>query len=47
MSNWDFGFTMTLVGLTGTFLTIGILILSMDILKRIFPLKQDSQISQK
>jgi len=47
MDNWTFGFTMTLVGVAGTFLTIGALILSMDILKKIFPFKQDTHISQK
>ncbi|MCX5874082.1 MAG: OadG-related small transporter subunit [Deltaproteobacteria bacterium] len=47
MDNWSFGFTMTVVGVAGTFLTIGALILGMAILKRIFPLKQEHQNTQK
>jgi Na+-transporting methylmalonyl-CoA/oxaloacetate decarboxylase gamma subunit len=40
MDNWTFGMTMTLLGMGGTFLTLGILILFMDLLKRAFPLPE-------
>lgn len=42
MDNSTFGFTMTVVGVAGTFLTIAALILGMVILKKIFPLKQQN-----
>jgi len=40
MSNdkWAFGLTMMIVGMGGTFLTLWILSLVMDLLKKIFPL---------
>lgn len=38
MDNWTFGMTMMLVGLGGTFLTMGLLILLMKVLKKVFPL---------
>lgn len=37
MDNWSFGFTMTVVGLGGTFLTLGLLILFVEGLKKVFP----------
>jgi hypothetical protein len=43
MDQWTFGLTMTLVGVTGTFITMASLILSMNVLKRIFPLKHVEQ----
>jgi Na+-transporting methylmalonyl-CoA/oxaloacetate decarboxylase gamma subunit len=36
--NWAFGLTMMIVGMGGTFLTLWILSLVMDMLKRVFPL---------
>jgi Na+-transporting methylmalonyl-CoA/oxaloacetate decarboxylase gamma subunit len=37
MDKWTFGLTMMIVGVGGTFLTLGILILTISLLKRIFP----------
>ena len=42
MDKWTFGLTMTLVGVGGTFLTLWVLSLVVDLLKRIFPLQEDS-----
>ncbi|TRZ67505.1 MAG: hypothetical protein D4S02_05080 [Rhodocyclaceae bacterium] len=38
MDKWDFGLTMMIVGMGGTFLTLWVLSLVMDLLKKIFPL---------
>ncbi len=38
MNNWDFGISMTVVGMGGTFLTLAILILFINLIKRAFPL---------
>ena len=35
---WAFGITMMIVGMGGTFLTLWILGLVMDLLKKVFPL---------
>jgi hypothetical protein len=40
MGNWDFGISMTIVGLGGTFLTIAILILTISLIKKAFPLPE-------
>ena len=40
MDKWSFGLTMTLVGVGGTFLTLWVIGLVVDLLKRVFPLKQ-------
>jgi Na+-transporting methylmalonyl-CoA/oxaloacetate decarboxylase gamma subunit len=37
MDKWAFGFTMMIVGVGGTFLTLSIIILTINILKKIFP----------
>lgn len=37
MENSSFGFTMTVVGLGGTFITLGILIFFVESLKKVFP----------
>jgi len=37
-ANWTFGLTMMIVGMGGTFLTLWVLSLVMDMLKRVFPL---------
>jgi hypothetical protein len=37
MDKWTFGLTMMIVGVGGTFLTLGILILTISLLKRMFP----------
>ena len=41
MDKWAFGFTMMIVGVGGTFLTLAILILTINILKKIFPFSPD------
>jgi hypothetical protein len=38
MNNWDFGLTMLIVAGGGTFLTLWVLGLIIDLLKRLFPL---------
>ena len=38
MNNWEFGLTMMVVGVGGTFLTLWILSLVIGAMKRIFPL---------
>ncbi len=37
-AKWTFGITMMVVGMGGTFLTLWILGLVMDVLKKVFPL---------
>ena len=39
---WAFGLTMMIVGMGGTFLTLWVLSLVMDALKKVFPLKQNA-----
>ena len=39
MDNWTFGITLTIVGMGGTFLTLWILSVIMNILKKMYPLK--------
>ena len=38
---WAFGLTMTIVGVGGTFLTLWVLSLVVDLLKKAFPLKEE------
>ena len=42
MDKWAFGVTMTVVGIGGTFLTLGVLIWSIQILKKLFPLSANA-----
>lgn len=42
MDKWAFGFTMMIVGVGGTFLTLAILILTINILKKIFPVEANN-----
>lgn len=45
---WAFGLTMMVVGMGGTFLTLWVLSLVMDLLKKIFPLpRKEASSSQK
>lgn len=37
---WAFGLTMMIVGMGGTFLTLWVLGLVMDALKKVFPIKE-------
>jgi Na+-transporting methylmalonyl-CoA/oxaloacetate decarboxylase gamma subunit len=39
MDNLSFGLTMTIVGVGGTFLTLWVLGLVVDLLKKVFPLQ--------
>ena len=41
MDKWAFGITMTIVGVAGTFLTLWVLSLVMDLLKKVFPLRAE------
>lgn len=45
MDNLSFGVTMTIIGMGGTFLTIGIIILGTNVLKRVFPLPKPAESS--
>ncbi|RPI76891.1 MAG: hypothetical protein EHM45_11330 [Desulfobacteraceae bacterium] len=47
MDNWTFGFTMLVVGMGGTLLTLAIMSLLMSLLKRIFPYKEEKEGGQK
>jgi Na+-transporting methylmalonyl-CoA/oxaloacetate decarboxylase gamma subunit len=40
MENWSFGISMTVVGMGGTFLTLAILILVVNLIKKAFPLPE-------
>ncbi len=42
MDKWSFGFTMMIVGVGGTFLTLAVLIFVIQVLKKIFPLSAES-----
>jgi hypothetical protein len=44
---WAFGLTMLIVGMGGTFLTLWILGLVMDALKKVFPLAAKSDSTEK
>ena len=43
MDKWEFGLTMTVVGIAGTFLTLWILSLAMNLLKKAFPLSEEEK----
>jgi len=48
MDKWAFGVTMMVVGIGGTFLTLAILIWSIQLMKKLFPLSaEDSGKSKK
>ena len=47
MDKLTFGFTMLVVGMGGTLLTLGIMSAIMALLKRIFPLKQEEKSPEK
>jgi Na+-transporting methylmalonyl-CoA/oxaloacetate decarboxylase gamma subunit len=46
-ANWTFGLTMMIVGMGGTFLTLWILGLVMDLLKKVFPLAPNASSPEK
>jgi Na+-transporting methylmalonyl-CoA/oxaloacetate decarboxylase gamma subunit len=43
MDNLSFGLTMTVVGVGGTFLTLWVLSLLVDLLKKVFPLRAQDE----
>ena len=47
MDKWNFGLTMTIVGMGGTFLTVWILSLVIGLLKKVFPLSAEAGSSEK
>jgi hypothetical protein len=47
MDKWSFGLTLMIVGVLGTFLTLWILSLVMDLLKKIFPLAPEKGDTEK
>jgi hypothetical protein len=47
MDNFQFGITMTLVGIGGTFATIGLLILLISIFKKVDPVRPDGDAGKK
>ena len=46
-ANWTFGLTMMIVGMGGTFLTLWVLGLVMDALKKVFPLAAKADSAEK
>ena len=40
MDKWTFGLTLMIVGVGGTFLTLWVMSLVIDLLKKIFPLQE-------
>jgi hypothetical protein len=42
MDNWTFGLTLLIVGMGGTLAALGALALMMGLLKKIFPVKEES-----
>lgn len=47
MDNLSFGLTMMIVGVGGTFLTLWILGLAVDLLKKVFPLQTQDEDEKK
>ena len=47
MDKWSFGLTMMIVGIGGTFLTLGVLTVVMNLLKKAFPLRDEEAGSEK
>lgn len=46
MDRWTFGLTLLVVGVGGTFITLWVLSLVVDVLKRIFPLREKAPAQQ-
>ncbi len=47
MNNWTFGWTMLIVGMGGTLLTLGLMSLIMAVLKRVLPYKKEEEEGQQ
>ncbi len=43
MDKWSFGLTMMVVGIAGTFVTLWVLGLVTDLLKKVFPLEPEEK----
>jgi hypothetical protein len=43
MDNWTFGFTMLVVGMGGTLVALALLALIMELLKKIFPVREETE----
>jgi hypothetical protein len=43
MDNWTFGFTMLIVGMGGTVAALSVLALIMGLLKKIFPVREETE----
>ncbi len=47
MDKWNFGITMMVVGMGGTFITLGIIILLTNLFKKFFPVSAENQSGKK
>lgn len=47
MDRWAFGITMTIVGVGGTFLTLWVLSLVVDLMKKLLPISAPEKIPEK
>ena len=47
MDKWTFGLTLLIVGVGGTFLTLWVLSLVVDVLKKIWPLQPDADAADR
>jgi hypothetical protein len=47
MDKWSFGLTMMIIGMGGTFLTLWVLSLVIDVLKKVFPLADKAGADKK
>ncbi len=43
MDNWTFGLTLMFVGMGGTMTALAFLAILMDLLKRVFPVKEEQK----
>ncbi len=43
MDKWSFGFTMMIIGMGGTFLTLWIISLAIHALKKVYPLESAAE----
>ncbi|HMK34998.1 MAG TPA: OadG family protein [Desulfomonilaceae bacterium] len=41
MDDTSFGITMTVIGMGGTFITLGVIVVSIHLLKKIFPIPDE------
>jgi Na+-transporting methylmalonyl-CoA/oxaloacetate decarboxylase gamma subunit len=43
MDNWTFGFTLMVVGMGGTMAALSLFAILMDLIKRVFPVKEEQK----